>query len=40
MIGIAAGAFVDPCLPMPDQSVSDSRRYDWITFPDSMRRAN
>jgi hypothetical protein len=39
MIGIAAGAFVDPNLPMPDQSVGDSRRYSWITFPDSMRRA-
>lgn len=41
MFGIGIGAFADPAFPMPAQSIVDARRYDWITFPDSMvRRAD
>jgi hypothetical protein len=36
MIGVAVGAFADPSFPMPDQSVSDEMRHDWIAFPESM----
>jgi hypothetical protein len=38
MIGIGIGAFADPDYPMPDQSVSDARRYGWIAFPDAMAK--
>ncbi|HLW24290.1 MAG TPA: GFA family protein [Steroidobacteraceae bacterium] len=38
LVGVAAGAFADPDLPMPEQSVWDSRRYGWIDFPAPMRR--
>ena len=36
MIAVGAGAFADPDLPMPQQSVSDARRYGWIAFPVEM----
>ena len=40
-IAIGAGAFADPALPMPAQSVADARRYPWIEFPEAMvRRAD
>ncbi len=38
MIGVAAGAFADPKLPMPDQSVSDDMRHAWIAFPEAMTK--
>jgi hypothetical protein len=38
MIGVGAGAFADPDLPMPHQSVWDSKRYAWIDFPAQMTR--
>ncbi len=37
-IGVAYGAFADPKAAMPDQSVSDDMRHDWIAFPDSMAK--
>ncbi len=38
MIGVAVGAFADDSFPMPDQSVWDDKRHDWISFPDAMAR--
>jgi hypothetical protein len=38
MIGVASGAFADPDMPMPDQSVCDGRRYPWVVFPDAMAK--
>jgi len=38
MIAVGAGAFADPLLPMPDQSVNGARRYAWITFPPTMAK--
>ena len=38
MIGVGIGAFADPDYPMPDQSVSDGRRYSWVQFPEAMKR--
>ena len=38
MVAVAAGAFADPKFPMPDQSVSDDMRHDWIMFPESMTK--
>lgn len=38
MIGVGIGAFAEADFPMPEQSVSDSNRYSWITFPESMLR--
>ena len=38
MIGVGIGAFADPDYPMPDQSVSDARRYAWVQFPEAMKR--
>ena len=38
MIGVAVGAFADPSFPMPNQSVSDARRYSWVQFPEGMKR--
>ena len=37
-VGVALGAFADPDFPMPDQSVSDARRYSWIKFPEAMQK--
>jgi hypothetical protein len=37
-VGVAVGAFADPDFPMPDQSVADELRHDWIGFPDSMTK--
>jgi hypothetical protein len=37
-VAVALGAFADPDFPMPDQSVSDARRYKWIAFPDAMQK--
>lgn len=38
MLGVGIGAFADPDYPVPDQSVSDARRYGWVTFPEGMKR--
>jgi hypothetical protein len=38
LIGVAAGAFADPAMPPPDQSVWDDHRYPWIAFPESLKR--
>jgi hypothetical protein len=34
--GIAVGAFADPHFRMPDRSVFERTRHDWLDFPDSM----
>jgi hypothetical protein len=38
MIGVAVGGFADDSFPMPDQSVWDDKRHDWIRFPDGVAR--
>ena len=32
-VGVAVGAFGDPCFPPPTDSVYDCRRHGWVTLP-------
>lgn len=32
-VGVAVGAFGDPCFPSPTDSVYDCRRHGWVTLP-------
>ncbi|HUN41330.1 MAG TPA: GFA family protein [Acetobacteraceae bacterium] len=32
LIGIAVGAFTDPCMPSPTVSVWETTRHPWVTF--------
>jgi hypothetical protein len=36
LVGIAAGAFADPQLPRPDQSVWTKDKVAWLALPDGM----
>ena len=36
LIGIAAGAFADPRLPRPDQSVWTKDKHQWLALPEGM----
>jgi hypothetical protein len=36
LVGIAAGAFADPSLPQPEQSVWTKDKHPWVALPEAM----
>ena len=36
LIGVAVGAFADPCFPPPEQSVWTADRHAWLSLPDGL----
>ena len=36
LIGVAVGAFADPCFPAPEQSVWTGCKHAWLSLPDAM----